>query len=98
MRQGSQKTRGSPGMHPRGPSCRASRHLSQVQLDVVAPPLHVFQKSGEGGPADDVSAALRALAVTNRGNAGQVGGYLNATAVVRAERGLSPNSLRQVDH
>jgi len=22
------KTRGSPGMHPRGPSCRASRHLS----------------------------------------------------------------------
>jgi hypothetical protein len=40
------------------------------QLDVVAPPLHVYQKSGEGRPVDDVSAALRALAVTNRGNAG----------------------------
>jgi hypothetical protein len=68
------------------------------QLDVVAPPLHVYQKSGEGGPVDDVSAALRAPAVTNCGNAGQVGGHLNATAVVRAERGFSPNSLRQVDH
>jgi hypothetical protein len=68
------------------------------ELDVVAPPLHVYQKSSEGGPVDDVSAVLRALAVTNCGNAGKVGGHLNAAAVVRAERGLSPNGLRQVDH
>lgn len=68
------------------------------KLDIVAPPLHVYQKSGEGGPVDDVSAALRALAVTDRGYAGKVGCHLNAAAVVRAERGLSPNSLRQVDH
>ena len=67
-------------------------------LDVVAPPLHVYQKSGESGPVDDVGAPLWALAVANRGDAGQVGGDLNAAAVVRAERGLPPNSLRQVDH
>jgi hypothetical protein len=70
----------------------------EKKLDVVAPPLHVLQKSGEGGPVDDMSAALRALAVTNRGNAGKVGCHFNAATVVRAERGLSPNSLRQVDH
>ena len=67
-------------------------------LDVVAPPLHVYQKSGESGPVDDVGAPLWALAVANCGDAGQVGGNLNAAAIVRTERGLPPNSLRQVDH
>ena len=57
-------------------------------LDVVAPPLHVYQERGERGSVDNVRAALRALAVTDRGDAGQVGCDLNAAAVVRTQRGF----------
>lgn len=37
-RQGSRKTRGSPGLHPRGPSCRASRHPACMPRCRSAPP------------------------------------------------------------
>jgi hypothetical protein len=37
-RQGSRKTRGSPGMHPRGPSCRASRRPACMPRCRSAPP------------------------------------------------------------
>lgn len=64
---------------------RAVRYdTRRAGLDVVAPPLHVRQEPGEGGPVDNVCSPLRALAVANRGDTGQVGGHLNASSVVGA--------------
>ncbi len=70
-------------MHPQGTLVPCVT-TPDVRLDVVAPPLHVYQEPGESGPVDNMCSPLRAPAVANRGNAGQVGGYLNASSVVGA--------------
>ena len=69
-----------------------------LDLDVVTPVLHVFQEPGERGPVDNMCSPLRALAVTDGGDAGQVCRDLNAAPVVRTQGGLPPDGLRQVGH
>src|ERR1700721_1215983 len=78
-----ENTRAPRGCIPGDP--RAVRYDAwPICLDVVAPPLHVYKESRERGPVDNMRAPLWALAVADRGDARQVGCYLDASPVVRA--------------
>src|SRR3954467_9420056 len=82
------KPQDPPRVQPGGP-CVARYDV----LDVVASPLHVGQEAGKRGPADDVRSAFRMLAVPDGRDARNVGGDLNAAAVMNAKAGFSPDSL-----
>src|SRR5579859_675008 len=83
-------------MHPQGTLVPCV--TTPNELDVVAPPLHVYQEPAERGAVDDVRAPLGALAVADGGDTGKIGGDFHAAAVVGAEASLAPDSVRQVDH
>src|SRR5215831_850149 len=94
------RKRESPGPPPGGfslPRDEGSAHVSGDAGVITARP-RVPQEDRERGPGDDVGAALGALAVTDRNDAGQVGGHLDAATVLVAPAGLPPDGLRQVSH
>src|SRR6266480_1273734 len=80
-----------------GPGDSLSRSASG-RLQVKAAGLRVGEEGCELGPAHDVSATLRALAVADRLDLVEVGSHLHTSAVVLTPAGLSPHRARQVCH
>jgi hypothetical protein len=98
LRQGSRKKHESPPGCLPGDSRAVRYDIGPACLNVVAPPLHVYQEPGERGPVNDVGTVLRALAVADCGDSRQVSGDLNAAPVESAQPGLAPDGVRQVNH
>src|SRR3984885_9743721 len=68
------------------------------EAQVVPADLRISEECGKCRPADDVGAALRALAVPHGNDVREIGRDLNSAAVLGAEGGLTPRGSRQVDH